>query len=252
MDTLIFPYPADLFQAAAEDFVRRAMAAFAIKDEFTVVLSGGETAKFFFDALVENACYQQPVFWKKIKFFFGDERYVSADDVQSNYYCAKEHLFSKIPVPVENIYRIPTEFIDPNAAAEQYAITIRQAFNLKKKEFPNFDLVYLGLGDDGHTASLMPESEVVKLASTRKNCSLVATLWVPRFKMHRITLMPAAINHSTCICFLVTGKNKASAVSQTLSGPFDPQRYPAQLIQCDDGNIIWYLDQGAAEKLHCI
>lgn len=268
MDTLIFPHSADLFRVAAENFAQRAIAAVVANNVFTVVLSGGGTAQFFFDALVENERYhQQRVPWERIKFFFGDERYVSADDPQSNYYSAKEHLFSKISVPAENIYRIPTEFKDPKIAAEKYEMTICTAFNLKKNEFPKFDLVYLGLGEDAHTASLMPESDVVKSASlraaaqqfsgdivptlddARNDYSLVAALWVPQLKMHRITLTPDAINHSGCVCFLVTGANKASAVAQTLSGPFDPQRYPAQLIQCADENIIWYLDQEAAEKL---
>jgi 6-phosphogluconolactonase len=243
MDTLVFPRPADLFQAAAEDFTRRAIAAVSANNEFTVVLSGGNTAKFFFDALIESERRQQRIPWQRIKFFFGDERYVAADDAQSNYYSAKEHLFSKISVPAESIYRIPTEFSDPKAAAENYEMTIRKAFNLKKNEFPKFDLVYLGLGEDGHTASLMPGSDEVKLPSSR----LVVSLWAPQFKMNRITLTPAALNHSACVCFLVTGENKASAVAATLSGPYNPQQHPAQLIQCADENIIWYLDQAAGK-----
>ncbi len=242
---IIFSSSQDLFKTAVEDFVRLAIAAVTEKGEFTVVLSGGNTAKLFFNAFVEDETKQR-IPWPQIKFFFGDERYVPADDPESNYHSAQELLFSKVAVPAENIYRIPTEFSDPKASAEAYEKTIR--------EFPQFDLVYLGLGDDGHTASLMPYSDVVKACpesgAQDKNSRWVESLWVPHLKMYRITLTPCAINRSAGVCFMVTGVSKAPAVAQTLEGPVDPQRYPAQLIQCAEEKVIWYLDQAAAEKLN--
>ncbi|NNM59634.1 MAG: 6-phosphogluconolactonase [Legionellales bacterium] len=236
----IFSVPQDLFQAVVEDFAQRANTAVTAKGFFTVVLSGGNTPKLFFDALVES---KLSIPWHQIKFFFGDERYVPANDERSNYYMAQKHLFSNVPVPAENIYRIPTEFNDPKIAAENYEMIIRKVFNLKNNEFPKFDLIYLGLGEDAHTASLMPFSEIVE---NKNSDIIVASLWVPELNMYRITLTPKAINHSTCICFLVTGQRKASAVWHTLKGPFHPQQYPAQLIQCKSGKTIWYLDQAAA------
>ncbi|MBY0544527.1 MAG: 6-phosphogluconolactonase [Gammaproteobacteria bacterium] len=242
-----FPELSDLFQAVVDDFVQRANTALAAKDFFTVVLSGGNTAKYFFDALAES---ELSIPWRQIKIFFGDERYVSANDEESNYYMAKKHLFSKLPIPTENIYRIPTEFSVPKIAAEHYEMTLRKVFSLKNNEFPKFDLVYLGLGENAHTASLMPFSDIVEDYIEGKNTDkIVASLWVPELNMYRITLTPDAINHATCVCFMVTGSSKASAVWHTLNGPFNPQEYPAQLIQCVHEKTIWYLDQTAVKLL---
>jgi len=239
----LFATPEHLFQSVAEDFAHRAMRA---KSEFTVVLSGGNTPKMLFDTLTEINSYKKEIPWNKIKFFFGDERYVPADDPKSNYHMAYEHLFSKVPVLKENIYRIPTEFNDPKAAATAYEQTLRKVFQLKDNEFPKFDLLYLGLGEDGHTASLLPLSDVVMI----ENNQLAASLWVPDQKMYRITLTPPAINHAMQIVFLVTGENKAHAVSGTLEGPADPQHYPAQLIHGANNKPVWYLDKAAANKLN--
>lgn len=249
----IFPTSVDLFEAAVVDFIRCADAAVAAQGVFTVVLSGGNTAKFFFDALVASERRQRRIPWRRIKFFFGDERYVPADEAESNYFSAKECLFSKVAVLAENIYRMPTEFDDPKMGAKKYAETIRRVFHLDNGELPKFDLVYLGLGEDGHTASLMPGSEIVKNYAENtvldENDPLVTALWAPQQQMYRITLTPGAINHSAGISFLVTGINKASAVQHTLEGPWQPQQYPAQLIHCANENLIWYLDQQAAGNI---
>ncbi|MFI4954778.1 MAG: 6-phosphogluconolactonase [Gammaproteobacteria bacterium] len=248
----IFPDPAEVFKSAAADFSQRAIAAIQRQGVFNVVLSGGNTATFFFDSLVE--CYKDQIPWGQIQFFFGDERYVPADDVQSNYHMAYEHLFSKVAVPKENIHRIPTGLNDPNAAAEEYEHSLRKLFNTQNTEFPKFDLLYLGLGENAHTASLMPLSDVVKDAaknlSGSQNPRLVASLLVPELNMYRITLTPNAINNSSCIIFLVTGESKAPAVYEVLEGPIAPEQYPAQLIHCLYGKTIWYLDHAAAKKLN--
>ncbi len=239
----IFASPDELFHAAAEDFTQRALHAVDAKGVFTVVLSGGNTPKSFFDALTENKFCQEKTPWDKIKFFFGDERYVPADDSASNYHMAYEHLFSKVPVVKKNIYPIPTDLHDPKDTAKNYEATLRKVFQIKYHEFPRFDLVYLGLGENGHTASLMPFSEVL----TPPADQLVASLWVPELKMYRITLTSSAINNSLCIIFLVEGEKKVSAVYEVLEGAANPERYPAQLIH--NGKTIWYLDQAAAKKL---
>ncbi len=258
MDTLInhaivriLPDTATLFQGAADDFTQRATKAINEKQRFTVVLSGGETPKFFFDALVKHARAVPQIVWGKIKFFFADERYVPADNAASNYHLAYEHLFSKLPVPAENIYRIPTELNDPHSVAEMYQQTLRQVFNSEQNELPLFDVVYLGLGANGHTASLMPESDIVRAyidGGNRIN-ALVAALWAPDLHMYRITLTPGVLNNSAGVCFLVTGTDKALAVSQVLQGSFKPLQYPAQLIRCSHGETVWYLDQKAANKI---
>lgn len=234
----IFKNEHDLFQFAANDFSDRAITAVKNKGYFSVALSGGNTPKLFFDALANNADHKKNIPWGKIHFFFGDERYVSADSIDSNYHTANLYLFSKVPVNSNNVYRIPTECKDPKEAARSYEDTL-------KKNLP-IDLIYLGLGDDAHTASLMPFSDVVKNVSHN---TLVEALFVKKLNMFRITLTPTAINHCKNIIFLVSGENKATAVENVLKGSADPERYPAQLIQCENGKTIWLLDQAAAKTL---
>jgi 6-phosphogluconolactonase len=247
----IFSETAALFQEAAIDFIQRAIKTVNEQQQFTVVLSGGETPKFFFDALVKNSQVTPQIPWEKIKFFFADERYVALDDAASNYHLAHEYLFSKLPIPAENIYRIPTELEDPHQAASVYEQTLRKVFNNKQDELPRFDVVYLGLGANGHTASLMPESDVVRtyLDAGNKIKALVAAQWVLDLQMYRITLTPPILNNSKRVCFVVEGASKALAVSRVLQGSFKPLQYPAQLIKCIHGKVVWFLDQKAAEKL---
>ncbi len=250
---IIFPSPNDLFQFAAKDFKQRAITAINDKGIFSVVLAGGNTPKVFFDTLTSIEDYKKNIPWQQIQFFFGDERYVSFDDVNSNYHMAYEYLFSRVSVKPENIYRMPTEFHDPKDAAKEYEQMLRKAFHINEDAFPEFDLVYLGLGDNAHTASLMPLSEIVNQAVENlfpnKNTQLVASLFVSELEMYRITLTSSAINHGKNIIFLVTGANKATAVHEVLEGKTDPLHYPAQLIHCLQEKTIWYLDLEAAEKL---
>ncbi len=251
-DIKIFPNTHDLFTAAAEDFIQRAIAAVQDKKIFSVVLSGGNTPKEFFDTLTSHP-FSSAIPWQHILFFFADERYVPHQATASNYHMANEYLFSKVPVNPKNIYPIPTHFSDPNEAAKQYEQTIRKVFQLQDAVFPPFDLVYLGLGEDAHTASLMPASEIVRHfsedISADQNQQLVAALWVPELDMYRVTLTPSAINHGQAIIFLVNGVNKEMAVWNVLKGPREPMCFPAQLIHCIDGKTTWYLDQVAAKKL---
>jgi 6-phosphogluconolactonase len=242
MDIIIFPNATDLFQAAAADFMQRASDILIKKPVFTVALSGGNTAKLFFDSIVSHNNKEIP--WDKVHFFFGDERYVPATDLENNYHIAHVHLFTKIGIPAENIHRIPTEFEDPKDAAHQYDLTLRKFFNLNDHEYPKFDLVYLGLGENAHTASLMPFSDALKESKQR-----VTSLWVPELNMYRITLTAHTINQSPSIIFLVTGENKKTAVWEVLEGSPLPEQYPAQLIQSVHGKTIWYLDKSAAGKL---
>jgi 6-phosphogluconolactonase len=249
----IFANPKDLFQFAAKDFSQRVIASINNKGTFSVVLSGGNTPKLFFDALTKDESYKKNIPWNEIQFFFGDERYVPADDVKSNYHMAYEHLFSQLPINPENVYRVPTEFKDPKDAAQAYEKTLREVFHIKDNVLPQFDLVYLGLGDNAHTASLMPLSDIVKHYVENpfedKNNQLVASVFVSEFNMYRITLTPDAINNAKNIIFLVTGANKAIAVWEVLEGRSDPLHYPAQLIHGKQSNTMWYLDGLAAGKL---
>ena len=250
----VFPNHDDLFEFAAIDFAHRAVESIHDKGTFSVVLAGGGTPKLFFNALTRLASYKKNIPWEKIQFFFGDERYVPSDDVSNNYHMAQTYLFSKVPVNPDNIYPIPTGFKDPQDAAKNYEQTVRKAFLINDNAFPQFDLVYLGLGDNAHTASLMPLSDVVKNAiehplDNKKN-PLVASLFVAELEMYRITLTPNAINHGKEIIFMVVGANKATAVWEVLESQSNPLLYPAQLIHCVNKKTIWYLDQEAARKLN--
>jgi len=239
-----------LFNYAAEDFLQQAMTAIEKKGVFTVVLSGGHTPQFFFDTLSHYGKNTIP--WDKIKFFFGDERYVPANDINSNYHMAYEHLFSKVSVDPSHIYRIPTELLDPDDAARAYEKTINENFSVKKNELPQFDLCYLGLGANAHTASLMPFNEVVNSYlknSSDENQPFVEALFDTNSNLTRITLMPQIINNSKNIIFMVTGEDKATAVWDVLEGERNPIHFPAQLIDCVHGSTFWYLDQLAAKKL---
>lgn len=243
----------ELFNAAAFDFKERAIHAVAKQGRFTVALSGGDTPKHFFNALIQ---IKNDIPWEKIQFYFGDERYVSWQDAESNYKNAYDYLFSKLPIQIKNIYPIPTNLSDPNEAAKIYAKTLCRALPFKKNKLPFFDLIYLGLGDDAHTASLMPSSELVKLYSKKPTThineeSLVASVWVPALNMYRITLTPPMINNSDMIIFMVTGIKKQYAVHNVLEGSYDPIIYPAQLIHDHDKNV-WYLDKLAAAQLSII
>lgn len=246
----VFSDTTELFQFAAKDFSDRAIAAVADQGVFSVVLAGGNTPKLFFDILTKE---KTNIPWQKIKFFFGDERYVPLDDIESNYRMAYEHLFSKVPVHPENIYRIPTEYNDPNNAAKKYEQTLKKVFHIKDNLSPLFDLVYLGLGVNAHTASLMPLNDIVRHAAKNSledaDNSLVSALFVSETNMHRITLTPTAINHAETIIFLVAGKKKANAVADVLGEKINPILYPAQLIKSIRGKTIWYLDQAAATKI---
>lgn len=245
---IILPIVAELTQAISQDFKQRVMKILDTRETCRIVLSGGNTPKFFFDALVSD--FSQEVFWSRLQFFFSDERYVPVNHVENNYRMVNEHLFSRVPIRKENIFRIPTEFQDPHQAAKEYEKTLRTIFHVKNNEMPTFDIVYLGLGENAHTASLFPDSEPVKNFLEKKYTGLVSAVWISQLNMFRITLTAEALNHSDCIVFLVSGRNKSSAVHAVLEGPFDPQQYPAQLIHCQFGETCWYLDQAAAEELN--
>ncbi len=240
----IFSSAADLFQYAAHDFYSRCLKNVEQRGKFTVALAGGSTPKNFFKTLVD--LYKDSIPWQHIEFFFGDERYVPHDDFESNYHMANEQLFSKLPVNKTHIYPIPTDFENSKEAARVYEQTLRAAF--PEDDVPKFDLTYLGLGDDGHTASLMPFNEVVQdyLESDQR---LVRAVFLPQTKSYRITLSPIVLNNSRHIIFMVTGNNKATATAKVLEGDFEPLHFPAQLIHGVDQQSTWLLDSEAASHL---
>jgi len=241
----LFPTSTDLFRAVAENFTQQAIESIHNKGQFFVVFSGGETPQSFFDALTSIPFCRDHTPWENIQFFFADERYVPYEDPANNYHMAYEHLFSNVPVPASNIHPIPTDYPDPKQAALAYESSIRNCFQLHHHEVPKFDVIYLGLGRDGHTASLMPNIEFDPSQSDQ----LVIALWIPELDMNRITLTPLILNNASCIKFLVSGESKASIVWEVLNGAYDPKKHPAQLIHGANGNTQWYLDQAAGKEL---
>ena len=239
----ISPDAAALAQEAARRFVAAAAAAIAARGHFTVALSGGSTPKALF-RLLAAAPYKEQIDWSKLHLFWGDERTVPPGDEQSNYRMTRENLLSQVPIPEGQIHRIVAENPDHEAAADAYATTLRQIFALAGGEFPRFDLIHLGLGIEGHTASLFPGSPA--LAERER---LVAAPWVEQLNSFRITLTPPTINAAREVQFLAAGAEKADIVRAILRDPKDPNELPAQIVAPEDGRLIWLLDAAAAGEL---
>ena len=249
----VFANVDELLLAAAKDFAERAFKAVQDTGSFKVAFSGGNTPKQLFDILASNADLEieNPIPWRDIHVFWGDERYVSHDNEQSNYLMTDDHLLSKVPIPKKNIYPVPTSSSKPEKDAQKYAETIKKAFQLKSTELPVFDLIYLGMGSDGHTASLFPGTDLVKslAAGNDFHHQLVAALWVQKFEMHRITFLPELINQAKSIVLLVAGADKAPVLNSVICGKYQPETYPVQLITAPNSEKIWFVDKAAVSML---
>jgi len=230
-----------LSTAAAEIFVRAGADAIEARGRFLVALSGGNTPSGLYRTLASET-YRNQVNWQKTFVFWGDERCVPPDDEGSNYHQANESLLSHVSIPRENILRVKGELI-PYEAAYAYAQTLKE-FADPELEWPRFDLVLLGMGADGHTASLFPGSKTDVDAPT-----LAVTADYEGRPAERITLTPPVINSARKVIFLVTGEDKAEVLNQVLSKKSMPERLPAQRIQPTDGELIWLLDEAAGINL---
>ena len=238
----ILTTPQELFSTAAEEVVRAANEAVKQRGRFTIALAGGSTPKSLYNLLATNARTALP--WDRMFFFFGDERHVPPSDPDSNYRMADESMLSKIPVPAANVFRIPAENPDAEAVAEAYEETLKKFFALQPGQFPRFDLILLGMGPDGHTASLFPGT-----AALQEKKRLVVANWVEKMKTHRITLTLPVLNAAHCIIFLVSGIDKASVLRTVLEEDVSAEQYPSKLVRPRDGKLIWLLDRAAASQL---
>lgn len=236
----VFDQAGNVAVAAANGLVAIAKAAIAERGRFTVALSGGSTPTSAYQLLASEK-YKSEIDWSKTHIFFGDERSVPPDDPQSNYRMVNEALLSRVLVPVENIHRIKGVG-DVVANARLYEDEMRTYFD--EALFPRLDLVLLGMGEDGHTASLFPGTPALQEQS-----AWVTANWVEKLAAHRITLTAPAINHAAHIIFLVTGQNKAERLREVLEGEYDPARLPAQLIKPVDGSLEWFIDKAASASL---
>ena len=234
-----------LAQLAAEEFALRAEAAISSRGAFTVALSGGSTPKDLYTTLASGEQpFRRRIAWDKVHFFWGDERHVPPDDWQSNYRMAREAMLAKLPVPAANVHRILAENPDAAAAATAYEQTLRDYFRLSPGELPRFELVLMGLGPEGHTASLFPGNTV-----GADPARLAEAPWVEKHHTFRITLTPAVLNHGARVAFLVSGAEKAEIVAAVIRGPRQPDVLPAQCIRPELTSVVWFLDQSAAAKL---
>lgn len=236
----VLPTAADLFHAAAEEFTRVGRQAIGAQGRFAVALSGGSTPKGLYSLLAAS----YPDFpWARTYLFFGDERHVPPTGAESNYRMVSEALLSKIAIPAQNVFRIKAENPDAAAAAADYETQLRKFFELKPSEFPRFDLIFLGIGPDGHTASLFPDSEGLK-----ENSKLVIANWVEKFKTHRLSFTFPVLNNAGEVIFLASGPDKSQMIHEVLQAKPTPQ-LPAQQVQPANGRLLWMLDESAAAKL---
>jgi 6-phosphogluconolactonase len=240
--------------ANAEELARagallvRELAGSAIRarGRSTLSLAGGLTPRRLYTALAEPPAGGVPdIEWSSAEIFFGDERHVPAEHPDSNYRMVYETLLSRVPVHSSKVHRMPTEREDASIVASEYQATIREAFGLRGGEWPRFDLVLLGMGRDGHTASIFPRTPAVE-----EREHLVTAVWVISLQSSRITLTLPVFNHARDVIVLVSGVEKADTLRAVLEGPPDPDTYPVQgLRPVPPGRLTWLVDAAAASLL---
>lgn len=229
-----------LSRHAANLFIEQSIRAIRERDRFLVALNGGSTPVRLFQLLANE--YRERVEWEKVNAFWGDERCVPPVDAASNYWQAMDLLLSQVPIPTTNIHRIKGE-LDPPAAAAEYAQVLKR-FAETSVDFPRFDFVVLGMGEDGHTASLFPGSPVDVTEP-----SLAVSAEYQGRPANRVTLTPPVFNQARAVVFMVTGEKKAETLAQVLGDGYNPAGFPAQRIDPKDGQLIWLVDDAAAGKL---
>jgi 6-phosphogluconolactonase len=241
-DVVVLPDLDAVSRQAAERFVALANDAVNRANRFTVALAGGSTPERLYRLLASDA-YRDAVPWASVYIFFGDERCVPPDDPESNYRMAKQSLLDHVPVLSEQVFRMEGER-DPQSAAVTYDAVLGDVFGLTPGRVPQFDLILLGMGPDGHTASLFPHTDGLQVVER-----LVAANFVPKFDSWRLTLTYPVLDAAAQVLFLVGGAEKADAVQHVVEGPSDPAEYPAQGVRTPDGTVTFLLDAAAASKL---
>jgi len=225
---------AGVAKEAAERIARHVHESIELRDRFSIALSGGSTPKLLYQLLAKEP-YRSQIGWERLDVYFGDERCVPPDHPDSNHRMARESLLSAVPIPEGNVHRMRGE-ADPEQAAKEYGELLKEKFGDGGP-----DLVLLGMGDDGHTASLFPGTAA--LQESKHRC--VAN-YVEKLKTWRLTMTAPFINRSAGVLVMVSGQAKAQRVQEVLEGPRDPERLPIQLIQPTSGRMAWLLDAGAA------
>jgi len=234
-----YPTAEALSGAAAELFAEKACLAVERRGRCNAVFAGGETPRRMYELLAGKP-YCNTIPWAKIHVYWGDERCVPANNKLSNQFMARQSLLDHVPIPETNIHPIVYEG-SPRVAAEQYEKILQATF---KNRTPQFDIVLLGLGDNGHTASLFPATDVLNIQD-----QWVSQVYVAEQNLYRVTLTVPILNQAATIVFLVAGSTKAHVVQEVIAGPQDSTRLPAQLIEPIHGELFWLLDQAAAALL---
>lgn len=232
----VCPDSTALVQAALATVLERIQQAMQSHGRCALVLAGGNTPKPLYAALA-----QQPIDWQRLYVFWGDERYVPVDHPDSNEGMARQVWLDQVPIPTANIFGMPTAEADPAIAAQHYEDRLCRFFALEPGEFPCFDLILLGMGDDGHTASLFPYTTALGVSDRLITVG-------QKGDQPRLTFTVPLINHAACVVFLAAGANKQTALSQIFAPEADALAYPSRLIQ-PLGELVWYLDAAAAEGL---
>jgi 6-phosphogluconolactonase len=240
----ISPGPEELAAAGAAMFAAVANAAVKARGLARVAISGGTTPKRMFALLADpGKPYFAEVPWERLHLFWVDERCVPPTDAESNYRMTNEAMLSHVPLPAGQVYRIEGE-LEPQVAAARYEAAIRTAFRLEGAETPTFDLVFLGMGDDGHTASLFPHTDAL-----HELAPIAVANHVPQKDVWRVTLTWPVINQGREVAFLIEGTGKAQVLSDVMLGQYDPEAKPSQLIRPSSGRLTLLLDAAAAAKL---
>lgn len=229
-----------LARTAAHEFASRAATAVQEKGLFSVALCGGNTPRMLYSLLADDTELRRKIPWERTHFFWGDERSVPPDHPQSNFRMAQDTLLSKVTVPATNTHRIKGELVPEQAAAE-YEQTLMKFFQLQHGALPRFNLVLLGLGPEGHTASLFPGTRAL-----HEQKQLAVANWVGKLGTERITLAAPVFNNAACVIFLVSGAEKAVVLKSVLEGRYEPEQLPAQLIRPRTGELKWIIDGAAA------
>jgi 6-phosphogluconolactonase len=240
----LFATATALSHAAADLFVSHGRQAIEMRGRFTVALAGGSTPRRLYELLSVEP-YRDQLDWSAVEWFFGDERAVAPEHAESNYCSVRQTLFAALDVPAARIHRMPAERADLAAAAADYQAEIAKVFDLGADAPPPvFDLVLLGMGTDGHTASLFPQTEALSVER-----AWVAANDVPQLDTRRMTLTLPVLNRAAMVMILATGADKAAVLAEVLEGRSDPRRLPVQSVQPATGKLLWLVDQAAATQL---
>ena len=231
-------------RTAAEMLVSLVLETLKTEDSFAVALSGGSTPKNMFSILANDEPLRARMPWDRIHFFWGDERHVPPDHQDSNYHMTNKALLSRVSVPSENIHPIRGENPDAGKAAEEYEQELRDFFKLERGQLPCFDCVFLGMGTDGHTASLFPGTKAL-----HERERLVVSNRVDKFQSYRITMTAPVLNNADMVIFLISGQEKAEPLRTVLEGEKQTDLFPSQLIEPTHGKLLWLVDEAAAKLL---